>query len=147
MQDYTTIEQSKKLVELGLNPDTADMCWTNHNYGVMRSTMRVSSRTIKEYKELLTRFADLTSIDVFYPCWSLGALLELMPISIEEVKGHKVDLILGRPKDKWCLAYFDWTGLQHGHSATGDIPIEAAYNMVCWLLENGVCHPARGKPA
>lgn len=60
-----------------------------------------------------------------------------MPISIEEVKDHKVDLILGHPKDKWCITYFDWTGLQHGPSTTGDTPLEAAYDMIVWLLENG----------
>lgn len=122
--NYTTIEQSKKLLELGLNPETADMWWTPLNWQLTEYYVEVKQDGIGTPKNPI-------------PCWSLGALLEMMPTSIEEVKDHKVDLILGHPKDKWCLAYFDWTGLQQGHSTTGDTPLEAAYNMVVWLLENG----------
>lgn len=126
--NYTTIEQSKKLVELGLNFDTADMYWKKNP--ILNSEKKWIPRIINK---LLIPFDDEDTI----PCWSLGALLEVMPTQIEEVKGHKVDLILGHPKNKWCLAYFDWTGLQHGHDTTGDSPFEAVYNMVVWLLENG----------
>ena len=78
MKSYTDLEQSKKLAEF-LPLKSADMCWTNHCYGSIRSSMTVSSKTIEEYKELLTRFANLTNIDVFYPCWSLSALLNALP--------------------------------------------------------------------
>ena len=65
MKNYTTVEQSKKLLELGIDIDSADMCWTNHCYGSIRSSLTVSSKTIDEYKNLLTQFADLIDIDVF----------------------------------------------------------------------------------
>lgn len=77
MKTYTDFEQSKKLAEI-LPIESADMCWTNHCYGNIRSSLTVSSKTIEEYKNLLTRFADLTDIDVFYPCWSLAALIEIL---------------------------------------------------------------------
>ena len=77
MKAYTDLEQSKKLAEI-LPIEGADMCWTNHCYGSIRSSMIVSSKTIEEYKELLTRFGDLTNIDVFYPCWSLASLLNYL---------------------------------------------------------------------
>lgn len=128
MQHYTTIEQSKKLLELGLSPETANMYWKKNP--ILNSEKKWIPRIINK---LLIPFDDEDTI----PCWSLGALLEVMPTQIEEVKDHKVDLILGHPKDKWCLVYFDWTGLQQGHSVIGDAPIEAAFNMICWLLENG----------
>lgn len=121
MNHYTSIEQSKKLVELGLNPDTADM----HYIKCIREN------DVRYIPELLL---DDNECDI--PCWSLGALLELMPASIEEVKDHNVDLILGPLEDKWEISYFDWTGLQHGPSIISDTPLEAAYNMVIWLLEN-----------
>ena len=78
MKSYTDLEQSEKIAEI-LPHKSADMFWTNHCYGSIRSSMTVSSKTIEEYKNLLTRFADLTDIDVFYPCWSLAALLNVLP--------------------------------------------------------------------
>lgn len=132
MQHYTTIEQSKKLMELGLNPDTADMyyfCDPTPAGNVMHPTLIIVE------KHLHSRLPEYDKGDI--PCWSLGALLELMPTSIEEVKDHNVDLMLGPLEDEWYLSYFDWTGLQHGPSITSGTPLEAAYNMVIWLLENG----------
>lgn len=133
--NYTTIEQSKKLVELGLNLDTADMFWqSNLNSSDRQYLLDLGE---EEYFDIELNFEHYSIGDYDIPAWSLGALLKLMPTQIEEVKGHKVDLILGHPKNKWCLAYFDWTGLQQGHDTTGDSPFEAVYNMVVWLLENG----------
>ena len=66
MKAYTDLKQSKKLTEI-LPLETADMCWTNHCYGIIRSSMTISAKSIYEYKKLLERFADSTSIDVFYP--------------------------------------------------------------------------------
>lgn len=130
--NYTNIEQSKKLVELGLNPLTSDM---SYSYDFDDSRYVITTTPVKNW--IVPKYAESTKIKQVLPCWSFEALLKVMPISIEEVKDHKVDLILGHPKDKWCLAYFDWTGLQQGHSTTGDTPLEAAYNMAVWLLENG----------
>lgn len=65
--NYTTIEQSKKLLELGLKPDTADMYWMDWK----RDT---NSITIPNIKGVIDE-KDL-------PCWSVGALFELLPIAI-----------------------------------------------------------------
>ena len=137
--NYTTIKQSKKLLELGLSPESADMVYIMFDGKPLDDDAKLSTVfESKDHKWYWIDFIDgswdICEEDI--PCWSLGALLKLMPTSIEEVKNHKVDLIFGHPKDKWCATYFDWTGLQHGHSTAGDTPLEAAYNMVCWLLEN-----------
>ena len=81
MKSYTDLEQSKKLAEI-LSPESADMCWKNHRYGMIRSSMTISAKSIYEYKKLLNAFADLTSIDVFYPAWSLAVLLSILPNEI-----------------------------------------------------------------
>ena len=78
MKSHTDLEQSKKLAEF-LSPESADMCWTNHRYGRMRGSMTISAISIHEYKKLLESFADSTSLDVFYPCWSLAALFDMLP--------------------------------------------------------------------
>jgi len=77
MKAYTDLDQSKKLAEI-LPIESADMCWTNHCYGTLRSSMTISAKPINEYKNLLESFADLTGIDVFYPAWSLAALLSVL---------------------------------------------------------------------
>ena len=103
IKSYTDIEQSRKLAEI-LPAESADMCWTNHCYGSIRSSMTVSSKTIEEYKELLTRFGDLTSIDVFYPCWSLAALLNILPKEIN-VQGTIYSINIHTKNKKWFIEY------------------------------------------
>jgi hypothetical protein len=77
IKSYTDLGQSKKLAEF-LPIESADMCWTNHCYGSLRSSITISAKSIDEYKNLLKNFADLTEIDVFYPAWSLAALLSVI---------------------------------------------------------------------
>ena len=69
MNAYTTIEESKQLIEAGLDVDTADM----HYIKCIRDT------DIVYIPELL--YDDpLSEID--YPCWSLAALIDLIPEGI-----------------------------------------------------------------
>ena len=120
MNNYTSQVKSKKLVELGLDPESADMCWGldaesgmyyNHPYPMP--------------------WKDYTAKEFYIPCWSVGALINLMPEQIEEVKDHKIDLWVSH-RGVW---YFDETGLQHGPTFTGEL-IDACYDMVVWLLRN-----------
>lgn len=120
MKSHTDIEQSQKLAEI-LPLESADMCWTNHYYGTIRSSMRVSSKTIKEYKELLAHFADNRSIDVFYPCWSLAALLDILP----NYQMHTQD---------------DGTGILCSYNGkfniiTADNPVDVCYELILKLHE------------
>ena len=78
IKSHTDLEQSCKLAEF-LPVEAADMCWTNHYYGGLRSSLRVSSKSIEEYKNMLESFHDSTDADVFYPCWSLAALFGVLP--------------------------------------------------------------------
>ena len=69
--NYTSIKQSQKLLELGLNPETSDMIYSMVNG---RSTPFIRLEKINELDELH---------DVV--CWSVGALLELLPKRLEIV--------------------------------------------------------------
>ena len=91
IKSYTDIEQSKKLAEI-LPLESSDMCWTNHYYGSLRSSITISVKSIDEYKNLLKNFADLTEIDVFYPAWSLSALLDVLPDAITSNGGISFEL-------------------------------------------------------
>ena len=69
---YTDIEQSKKLLELGVPADSAD-CYRTHTY----------ERRIRQY-------TPETSSDFFInhphqiPCWSVGRLMEIFEICTGE---------------------------------------------------------------
>ena len=107
--NYTSIEHSKKLLELELSPESADMHYDSvfgYSIGVI-DYVAVS----KPYKE-----GQL-------PCWSLGALLELMPNNfIELTKDGGMYRIKAEQKYYSCLV---------------ENPIDAAFEMIVYLIENG----------
>jgi len=100
--NYTTIEQSKKLLELGLNPESADMYypWDFENGKLCE---------IPIAKNL-----------GFLECWSLGALLNLMP-----------DILFTKEKNMYYFGHPDSNHIEQNTSS-----IITAYSMICWLLEN-----------
>lgn len=108
----TSIEQSQKLIDLGIDIDTADMFWKN---GVS-----------DKYIQCFTPFVSCgTNMDYDYdiPAWSLDALLSVLPKGTRLLKSATGDTYhCDCPKgniDKWF-----------------DNSIDAAFEMVCWLKEN-----------
>ena len=111
----TSLEQSKKLIELGIDVNTADMYWslTNQNHPP------VVGKYCAEYGGMQL------------PAWSLNALLELMPKDFEDDLEIYYGAFDGRGEyhPVWvcsCMNRVDF----------GDTSIDAVFNMVCWLLEN-----------
>ena len=126
--NYTSIEQSKKLLELGLNPDTADMCY-DLGEGETKAHLECENFicyfTNNEYPECADRYI---------PTWSLVALLELMPQRIYmSGAAHQFQLDKNWDNKTWQCAY-------DAHNSyiekTGNTPLEAVYNMLIWLIEN-----------
>lgn len=106
----TTIEQSRRLLDLGLDRKTSDM-WYSEKYG------------------LQIGFGYLRT-----PAWSLSALLEVMP------NNDYWDIYLCQAQDgKWQSVWNDCE-ISNGEAKDfiADTPIDAAYEMVCWLLENNL---------
>jgi hypothetical protein len=113
----TSIEQSKKLIELGIDVNTADMYYYDKN---------IFSGAMSAFNGVLLirgdKFPDNTT-----PAWSLSALLKILPLpTLEETP-------ITTTETKWkCTIYCDakyWSELHNN-------PIDAAFEMVCWLLEN-----------
>ena len=119
MKSHTDLEQSKRLAEI-LPLESADMSWTNHCYGRMRSSMTISAKPIYEYKKLLERFADSTSLDVFYPAWSLTALLKML-------KDYQLF-------SNGLIVYID----NESYKIDSDNPIDACYKMIIKLHEQNI---------
>ena len=136
--NYTSIEQSKKLLELGLSPKSADMCYLNDGTAakVDANSYNIAVQLWKDY------YVEIT------PCWSVGALLEVMPATIQtkestepytlmlfkraqtadegdfyEVEyGYRQPVTVG-----WLNAWYETKG--------GTELVTVLYDMVIWLLE------------
>lgn len=116
---YTSIEQSDKLLELGLPLKSADMFYNEEPDEIYPKNIvdtKCPSVIREEHKHYLEEYG--------IPCWSLGALLEVMPESYQLTKGKN---------NKYQFMLFH--NLIHDWFNT---PLEAVYNMVCYLLENGL---------
>ena len=118
----TTIEQSKKLIELGIDRKSSDM------YYWCGSDLRIGG-----YK------AQDEEFDI--PAWSLSALLELIPPYLGEF-GEGIDFGFGKAMNgKWYsahyLQYFQNGDVDSVKTVTGDTAVDAVFEMVCWLKENG----------
>lgn len=96
MKNYTDIDQSKKLVELGIDVNTADM-----RYGYI-APYDYSDRMydggydeVPYQKDFLKKNPNFSEneYDGEFPAWSLAALLEVLPLEVETHKqtdGHKI---------------------------------------------------------
>ena len=116
----TTIEQSKKLIKLGVDVNTADM-----RYGYI-APYDFSDRMydggydeVPYPKDFLKKNADFSEneYDGELPAWSLSALLGLIPNWTMD-KTDKVKLT--------CNPYFH----------RDDNPVDAVFEMIVWLKEN-----------
>ena len=121
----TTIEQSKKLIELGIDVNTADMYWWYNGQRYYAET--------KEHN-------DMQKSDT--PAWSLSVLLELMPPYLFEFeRGIDLNIYPNLNGKGWHCSYMpnaveNMKNDKFKQITNGDNPIDAAFEMVCWLLEN-----------
>ena len=108
----TTIEQSKHLLELGLDPNTADMNWFgNEKIGV-------------PYELDLLPYKKRSLHHHCLPAWSLTALLEVMP---------KPDLYR-ETADLWvCVTLFKEGSIR----GFGETAIDATYDVITKMFERG----------
>lgn len=113
---FTTIKQSERLVGLGLNLRTADAYYVNGSgdphFG---------------------KWSDHSHDDDDVPAWSLSALLKLMPEIRTEYGFMQPYLVGGFGRRFRFMCFYKITY----NTQNCDEPIDAAYEMIVWLLENG----------
>ena len=136
MKFYTTIEQSKKLLELGLSAESADMYYLRiigesyDDYGnIIPLTNKVCQTIVDDSPRKDLHREDFPKEDVL-PCCSLGALLEVMSYNISLFRATNGTYLID---DTYIVNMV----VQLNKRVCEDSVIEAAYNMVVWLLENG----------
>lgn len=139
----TTIEQSQYLLDLGLSSETADMCltWVNNQWN------EVADNADKIRKIQICNACDDNGYkpeDVnVVPAWSLGALFDLMPTIHKFEEDYLPNLsscTYRKNNKKYCCSY--QAEMSNGSVVElkpfiADNPLEACFNMVVWLLENG----------
>lgn len=121
----TTIEQSNKLIELGLDINTADMYWRELKYSAepnFEAKIRQEGMMIE-------------SPVVYSPAWSLTVLMEVISKAndfdekdlICSSTGYRYEMYYKKPKPN---------DMQMHNGKCCNNPLDAAFDMVCWLLEN-----------
>ena len=103
----TSLEQSKKLIELGIDIDTADMFYLNDG---------INAKLMWEH---------LPNIKKESVAWSLSALMEFM-------NRNCYNISLNCSGAEWTVKFDD---SETYHHITCDYSIDAAFEMVYWLLK------------
>ena len=132
---WTTVEESKQLVEAGLPVETADMYWAPD-----ADTVVPTSYITKTDNETL-----IPTYKGAIPCWSLGALLKFMPktisVPVDERSAYFYDLEWQFANDN-SLRYIATNrgecliDIYSDHDIGGKSFIETALEMIIWLLKN-----------
>jgi hypothetical protein len=119
----TSIEQSKKLIELGIDVNTADICW---------------SIDIPDLPTLLAYpITDCDNWENKIPAWSLTALSEFILPYIADDDGNNYKFYLSKDGlDRW-IAYYKSDDVSIHICEESYNMIDVILEMVCWLKENG----------
>ena len=91
--NFTTPEQSKKLLELGVPIDSADMFWTASDEKYPSSEL-VWNLYIRNSDSLDKNFFKIYNMNEFQviPCWSVGRLMEI----------YDMCFISPKSRSSWC---------------------------------------------
>lgn len=120
----TSIEQSKRLIELGIDVNSADMVYHKELNGTYN--LRVVDNVLK--------------YDI--PAWSLSALLELMPSYLFEFeRGIDLNLYPSINRKVWLCSYMpnvveNMKTDKFKQVTHADSLVDAVYDMIIWLKEN-----------
>lgn len=116
----TTIEQSYRLLELGLSADTADMQYLHfgHKFGFAK------------YPSVIPTDSKLKENSI--PSWSLSALMSMLPATIN-IGADECCLIVDKYQNRWYVRYIDKNQMGLGYNNTE--LITAIYDIICYLIE------------
>ena len=118
-KNYTSVEQSQKLIKLGIDKTTSDMHYDKHPLENYYSPIPIIGKYSEIHDEL--------------PCWSLATLLNVLPVSCDDGQ-HCLALINHNPNEKteWLCAYEDDKG-NLMMECYADNQIDACYEMILKL--------------
>lgn len=137
----TSLEQSKKLIELGIDENTSDMVYLKSYF----EDDGEYNLLVGSYHEGYAERDGKTLVPVFdehIPAWSLSALLELMPSYLFEFeRGIDLNIYPNLSSKAWHCSYMpnaveNMKNDKFKQITSGDNLVDAAFEMICWLKEN-----------
>lgn len=148
----TDIPQSKKLIELGIDVNTADMYYMYRHWEIDEETTGKQSDASIGLDLDFYYGTDNGKTYHYIPAWSLTALMRLLP-SVFTVKGehseskYEIDIrkyALSRDADIYQIAYGNYRWHDDGSCSWSDMfntgqreeLIDAAFEMIVWLKKN-----------
>lgn len=116
----TDIEQSKKLIELGIDVNTADMLWTyDFTVNDINGLNIISEQFNPEENDILA--------------WSLSALLDILAKETRNIDEDGYIVLSSYKGNWWNISSINCVDEEIKESNS---PLDAAFEMVCRLLEN-----------
>ena len=143
----TTIDQCKKLLDLGIDINTADLTVTNYP---LQDGSRFDFICCKLPNDTFPSITDGKSEKI--PAWSLSSLMNLLPSEFTEVGKYsttKYEIDIRKYKftddsDLHQIAYGNYKVYEDGSSSWKDMIntgekedlLDAVFDMIVWLKEN-----------
>lgn len=117
-QIATTIEQSKRLLELGLDPRTSDMCYPRDAFSSSYDEEPVCHGT--------------GGIGIAMPAWSIGSLLSILRSYTD---CNKLEVFTNRAQ-KWSVTISYYDSVWKEHDEVNINLMDSVVDTVVFLLEN-----------
>ena len=143
MKTTLTVEESARLIELGVDPKMASMVsWKQTETWARKSVLPNKEHlTLKPFKPMIIGFERFETKDVF----TLADILRILPKEIEDsnldIISTQVDIKNHKKISGWMVTYID----SHNDLAFGDESIfqapeliDALYSLLIWFLENKI---------
>ena len=127
----TTREQSARLLQCGVDPETADMCW-----------YKAKAANKEGYTWILIseNYQKRRNSDEFIPAWSLSTLLSLLPKEICDENDDSFYFSLAKElplTNEYCATYLPcWDKGDALVRKRDNDPIEACAQLIEWLTAN-----------
>lgn len=136
-QICTTKEQSSRLLEAGVRPETADFYLQRITETEDWSIDNVQDQLVEPWMDKSVLF----DMDLYYPAWSLSKLIDMMPPAIDRLgtlylcaglnaKKYNAD---NKVKDHQYSIEYGVNYTSHRY----DNPIEALIETIEWLIKEG----------
>ena len=120
----------KYLRELGLNTSDASMCYCCF-YGNIEEEWE-----LEIYEDVINQKRDSTFLDIV-PTYTFQEIIELLPKEIKTVTDTYYLTISTYDCDVWSIYYSMSDEFDYYKEFKSDSLIDAAYEMLCWCIENG----------
>ena len=136
-QNYTSLEQSKKLLAVGLRPDTADLVYQGFKDEISGGEITYTLDFVCNWESAYpdrSLFEDEND-DTFVPCWSLGSLRKLIPVGINLDGDTYLFKNHNRIDGSWVYYFAGENDATLVHCTGTDF--NACFELVVWLIEKG----------